>query len=162
MNMEIERKFLVEGDSWRITSKGLFYRQGYLSLIKERIVRVRTVGQKGFLTIKGPARGISRLEYEYEIPLEEAEVMLEHLCERPIIEKYRHRIEYDGIIWEVDEFLGENAGLILAEVELEDEKDMPSLPEWIGREVSYDQRYFNANLVKVPYKYWGHISNAGD
>ncbi|HPJ66850.1 MAG TPA: CYTH domain-containing protein [Desulfobacteraceae bacterium] len=162
MNMEIERKFLVEGDSWRITSKGLFYRQGYLSLIKERIVRVRTVGQKGFLTIKGPARGISRLEYEYEIPLEEAEGMLEHLCERPIIEKYRHRIEYDGIIWEVDEFLGENAGLILAEVELEDEKDMPSLPEWIGREVSYDQRYFNANLVKVPYKYWGHISNAGD
>ncbi|HOP46068.1 MAG TPA: CYTH domain-containing protein [Desulfobacteraceae bacterium] len=160
--MEIERKFLVEGDSWRITSKGLFYRQGYLSLIKERIVRVRTVGQKGFLTIKGPARGISRLEYEYEIPLEEAEGMLEHLCERPIIEKYRHRIEYDGIIWEVDEFLGENAGLILAEVELEDEKDMPSLPEWIGREVSYDQRYFNANLVKVPYKYWGHISNAGD
>jgi len=155
MNMEIERKFLVEGDSWRNISKGLFYRQGYLSLIKENIVRVRTVGQKGFLTIKGPARGISRPEYEYEIPLEEAEVMLEHLCERPIIEKYRHRIEYDNIIWEVDEFLGENAGLILAEVELKDEKDMLSLPEWIGREVSYDQRYFNANLVKKPYKYWG-------
>ena len=162
MKIEIERKFLVKGDSWRNISEGLFYRQGYLSLIKERIVRVRTIGHKGFLTIKGLTRGISRPEFEYEIPLEEAEDMLEHLCERPLIEKYRYRIEYNGVAWEIDEFLGENAGLILAEAELDDEKALLSFPEWIGREVSHDQRYCNASLVKMPYKYWGQSQCTGD
>ncbi|MBN1276929.1 MAG: CYTH domain-containing protein [Deltaproteobacteria bacterium] len=154
MNMEIERKFLIKGDSWRNTAKGLFCRQGYLSLIREKIVRIRTIGHKGFLTIKGPSKGISRPEYEYEIPFDDAEEMLEKLCERPLIEKYRYRIEFNGLIWEVDEFFGENSGLILAEVELESENDSLPFPEWIGREVSHDQRYSNASLVKFPYRDW--------
>src|SRR5580692_9224986 len=117
MGHEIERKFLVKTESWRRPKDGVRYRQGYLSTVKERTVRVRTAGNKGFITVKGITVGASRSEYEYEIPLTDANEMLERLCERPLIEKTRYRIPQGDVVWEVDEFEGENAGLTTAEVE---------------------------------------------
>jgi adenylate cyclase len=155
MGQEIERKYLVTGDTWRSQGRGIRYRQGYLSTDKERTVRVRTVGDKGFLTIKGASRGIARAEFEYEIPLDDADAMLNGLCQRPLIEKDRYRIPFGDRVWEVDEFFGDNAGLIMAEVELESEEQVLERPAWIGREVSDDPRYFNANLIANPYRNWG-------
>jgi len=132
-------------------AKGEIYRQGYLSRTKERVVRVRTVGERGFLTIKGLATGASRIEYEYEIPFIEAISMLETLCEKPFIEKKRYEIEFHGLVWEVDEFLEENQGLVIAEVELETEDQYYEKPVWVGEEVTGDPRYFNSNLVKHPF-----------
>lgn len=154
MGKEIERKFLVVGNSWRTLAAGEHYRQGYLTTKRERTVRVRIVGPKGYLTIKGIRTGISRLEFEYEIPGEDANIMLDTLCERPLIEKIRYKLVCNGLHWEVDEFEEENKGLIIAEVELRHEKQQIELPEWIGREVSYDPRYSNSNLVKNPYSKW--------
>jgi CYTH domain-containing protein len=154
MGKEIERKFLVkEDDAWRQVV-GTVYRQGYLSTVKERTVRVRTIGNKGFLTIKGVTVGATRLEYEYEIPVGEAKELLDVLCERPLIEKTRRVIEFDGVLWELDEFFGENEGLVLAEVELEEEQQIFEKPAWIAQEVTDDARYFNANLVAHPYSQW--------
>jgi CYTH domain-containing protein len=117
-------------------------------------VRTRTVGDKGFITVKGVNTGISRAEYEYEIPFKDATEMLDALCEKPIIEKTRYRIPFGGNTWEVDEFAGVNAGLTTAEVELKDAKQKVDLPDWIDREVSDDPRYFNANLIKDPFTTW--------
>lgn len=154
MGREIERKFLVKGDSWRGQVPGKRYRQGYLSTVKERTVRVRTVGDHGYITVKGISVGASRPEYEYEIPAADANEMLDKLCERPLIEKTRYRIPQGDVAWEIDEFEGENRGLITAEVELKDEHQRISLPEWIGKEVTDDARYFNANLVAKPFTTW--------
>jgi adenylate cyclase len=154
MGKEIERKFLLENDSWRGQDSGKRYRQGYLSTVKERTVRVRTTGDKAFLTVKGITVGASRSEYEYEIPVADANEMLDRLCERPLIEKTRHRISHAGLVWEIDEFEGENRGLITAEVELKDEHQSVTLPAWIGQEVTGDPRYFNANLVAKPFITW--------
>ena len=154
MAKEIERKFIVQDTSWRSLTQGTKYRQGYLNSTKERTVRVRIIGEKGYIAIKGITRGATRLEYEYEIPMAEAEVMLDELCERPVIEKKRYKIEYNRLIWEVDEFFGENQGLIVAEVELESENQEFVKPEWIGEEVTGDARYFNANLIHHPYRKW--------
>ena len=156
MAVEIERKFLTSSDEWRALADGLDYRQGYLSTTKERTVRVRTIGEQGFLTIKGITVGASRAEYEYEIPVADAHEMLDELCLRPLIEKRRYRIPYEGAVWELDEFFGENLGLILAEVELESEDQTIEVPSWIGEEVTGDPRYFNANLVQNPYTTWQH------
>lgn len=155
MGQEIERKFLVEGDAWRALAEGTRYRQGYLSTVKERTVRVRTIGDKAYLTIKGITQGIARAEFEYEIPLADANALLDDLCERPLIEKDRYKILHGGLTWEVDEFFGENAGLVLAEVELEAEDQVVELPDWVGQEVSDDPRYYNANLIASPYRTWG-------
>ena len=154
MGLEIEKKFLVKNDSWRPLGKRLKFVQGYLNSRKERTVRVRTIEDKGFLTIKGIATGASRPEYEYEIPYGEALEMLEKLCERPLIEKIRCRIKYHDRIWEVDEFQGENLGLIVAEVELESENQLFEKPGWVGREVTGESRYFNSNLIRHPYRRW--------
>lgn len=154
MGKEIERKFLVTGDGWRKLATGTHYRQGYLSTVKERTVRVRTIDDKGFLTIKGITVGATRAEYEYAIPVADANAMLNDLCERPLVEKSRHKIKHEGHIWEVDEFKSENQGLILAEIELSDEDERFALPEWIGEEVTGDPRYFNSNLIKNPYTTW--------
>jgi len=154
MGKEIERKFLVIGDEWRKLADGTSYRQGYLSTVKERTVRVRTIDDKGFLTIKGITVGATRLEYEYEIPALEAGELLEALCEKPIVEKHRYKIPYEGFIWEVDEFHGVNEGLIVAEIELPSEDQEFIKPEWIGEEVSGDPRYFNSNLIKHPFTQW--------
>lgn len=154
MGKEIERKYLVNGDAWRTLASGTHYRQGYLSTVKERTVRVRTIDNKGFLTIKGISIGATRAEYEYEIPVRDAIAMLNDLCERPLIEKSRYKIKFKGYVWEVDEFEGENQGLILAEIELSDEKEEFTVPEWIGEEVTGDPRYFNSNLIKNPFTAW--------
>lgn len=154
MGKEIERKYLVADTSWRENQRGEIYRQGYLVGEKERSVRIRTVGKKGILTIKGPTKGIARLEFEYQIPYQDAVEMLETLCLKPIIEKIRYRISYQGMVWEVDEFKKENDGLIVAEIELVDEKQQPDLPPWIGKEVTGDSRYYNANLITAPYCDW--------
>jgi CYTH domain-containing protein len=154
MGVEIERKFLLKGDAWRSLGSPVLYRQGYLNCSKERTVRVRTAGDKGFLTLKGMSRGAERAEYEYEIPLAEAEAILRDLAEKPVIEKTRRRIEYKGLFWEIDEFSGENQGLILAEVELDSEDQAIEPPPWIGEEVTHDPRYYNSNLVLYPYTKW--------
>ena len=154
MPQEIERKYLVIGDAWRKLATGTHYRQGYLNSAKERTVRIRTIGKKPSLTIKGETRGIRREEYEYEIPYGDAMQILESLAEKPLIEKIRYQISYEGLIWEIDEFLGENAGLIVAEIELTDENQPFAKPAWIDKEVSSDPRYYNANLVQRPYRLW--------
>ena len=153
MAHEIERKFLVQSDEWRSLAEATRYRQGYLSSIKERVVRVRTIDDDGFLTIKGMNEGLTRLEFEYDIPVEDASSLLD-LCEKPLIEKNRCKIEQDGLVWEVDEFFGDNAGLIVAEVELESEDQAFEKPSWVGEEVSGDPRYFNSNLIQNPFTTW--------
>ena len=154
MGKEIERKYLVKGTAWKALAAGTVYRQGYLSTVKERTVRVRTVGAKGFLTIKGLTTGVTRAEFEYEIPAEEANAMLDGLCERPLIEKTRYKIGVGAHTWEVDEFQGDNEGLVVAEVELKSADEKPEIPAWVAEEVSSDPRYFNSNLVKKPFKTW--------
>ncbi len=154
MGIEIEKKFLLRGDQWRELAEGTHYRQGYLNSQKERTVRVRTINDQGFLTIKGISVGNTRMEYEYEIPVEDAQVLLDELCEKPIIDKNRYKITFAGFIWEVDEFFGENKGLIVAEIELGSENQQFEKPPWIGEEVSGDSRYFNSNLIKHPYGQW--------
>jgi adenylate cyclase len=154
MAEEIERKFLVRSDGWREAGPGVVIRQGYLCLDPARTVRVRTAAGRGYLTLKGLTRGAVRAEYEYEIPCADAGEMLERLCERPLIEKTRHRIEWGGRIWEVDEFDGENRGLVVAEVELERPDAEIVLPDWAGPEVTADRRFFNASLVRAPYTRW--------
>lgn len=152
MAIEIERKFLVVGDVWR-SAPAVFYSQGYLNRDKARTVRVRIAGEEAFLTIKGISEGARRAEFEYPIPLRDARELLV-LCEQPLIEKYRRKILHDGFVWEVDEFLGENAGLVVAEVELPAEDTAFSLPAWVGDEVTQDVRYFNSSLSKNPFSSW--------
>jgi adenylate cyclase len=154
MAVEIERKFLVVGEGWRTLGTGTVYRQGYLAAEPDRTVRVRVAGDRAFLTIKGKSEGIARLEYEYPIPVTEAEEMLLHLCLRPLIEKTRYTLPLADVVWEVDEFVGENQGLILAEVELTHPEQIVALPDWIGQEVSDDPRYFNAYLSRHPFSTW--------
>lgn len=158
MTREIERKFLVVGDAWRSLAAGIRCRQGYLSTTKERTVRVRLEGSRGTLTIKGLTRGISRLEFEYDIPAVDASVMLDELCERPLVEKVRYLVHDGPTTWQIDEFTGDNAGLIVAEVELDDAHQTFRRPSWLGAEVSDDPRYFNANLVRHPFRSWSRAS----
>ena len=154
MGIEIERKFLLKGTEWKQLAEGTGYRQGYLSSVKERTVRVRTIADKGYLTIKGISVGAVRSEYEYEIPHADADALLDALCERPIIEKNRYKIDHAGFTWEVDEFFGENEGLVVAEIELDSEDQEFEKPAWVGEEVTGDPRYFNSSLIKEPYARW--------
>jgi len=154
MAKEIERKFLVKGDAWRALAKGTNYRQGYLNSAKERTVRVRTAEDKAFLTIKGLTLGATRAEYEYAIPFDEGKAMLDALAEKPLIEKKRYKIPAGDLTWEIDEFLGDNAGLTVAEVELKSEDQAFDRPAWLGDEVTGDTRYYNANLIKKPFTRW--------
>ena len=152
MAIEIERKFLVVGEAWR-TAPAVYFCQGYLNRSKERTVRVRVAGELGYLTIKGATIGASRAEFEYEIPLEDAKQLLT-LCDGPLIEKYRRTINYEGMLWELDEFLGENQGLVVAEIELESESQVFAKPDWVGVEVTADARYYNSNLSVHPFSKW--------
>lgn len=153
MGVEIERKFLVRSDAWRSLGEPVLLRQGYLSSHKERVVRVRIEGEQGVMTIKGRNVGAVRGEWEYPIPLADAAELL-LLCEQPLIEKYRRRITHAGHVWEVDEFLGVNAGLVVAEIELDAEAEAFELPDWVGAEVTDDLRYLNSSLIKHPYSAW--------
>ena len=152
---EIERKFLVEGEGWRklASGPGRLVCQGYLSTDPERVVRIRIDGDEGFITIKGRTEGITRAEYEYPIPLSDARSLMALGCQAPI-EKLRHHVPCEGKVWEVDEFLGANSGLVIAEIELSDEKEPFALPFPNMHEVSGDERYYNNNLSLHPYSMW--------
>lgn len=154
MPKEIERKFLLRGDAWRASAgEGTSYQQGYLSTDLARTVRVRLAGERGALTVKGPSVGATRDEFEYAIPAVDARTMLDHLCEHTI-EKTRYVIEHLGHTWEVDEFHGANAGLVVAEIELASEAETFARPAWVGEEVTADPRYFNSNLAVAPFSTW--------
>src|SRR6478736_10205607 len=152
MGIEIERKFLVTGDGWR-QGAGLAYAQGYLNRDPQRTVRVRIAGGMAFLTVKGASKGATRAEFEYAIPVDDAAQLLE-LSDGPVVRKVRRVIEHAGSTWEVDEFEGDNAGLVLAEVELQSEDQAYAKPDWLGREVTGDPRYYNSSLAANPYSRW--------
>jgi len=155
MGIEIERKFLLRNDGWRAEANaGTPFRQGYFSGPERASIRVRIEGESANINIKSAELGIRRLEYEYEVPLEEAEQMLNSLCEKPLIEKTRYHVSYAGFVWEVDVFEGDNAGLIVAEIELPGEDTVFERPDWLGEEVSDDPRYYNVSLVTHPYGNW--------
>ena len=158
MALEIERKFLVNDEIWQAFKneqglQGQKFRQGYLCN-GNATVRVRVKNDQGWLTIKGKTKGLTRSEYEYLIPLDEAEEMLDTMCGKPLIEKYRYIYAATDFVWEVDEFLGENAGLIVAEIELPSEEASFAQPDWVTEDVSHDDRYFNASLARVPFNRW--------
>ncbi len=155
MALEIERKFLVIGDQWRKLGTGKSYYQGYIPTQNpDNTVRVRIADEQGYLTLKGKKIGISRREFEYEIPLEDAQMLLKIMCDRPLIEKIRYRVPIGELVWEIDEFTGENQGLIIAEIELKTVNQNIYYPDWIGQEVTEDLRYYNSSLVKNPYQNW--------
>ena len=157
MGIEIERKFLVVGDAWK-TNNAVRYSQGYLNSHHARTVRVRIGGHKAFLTVKGPSQGATRAEFEYPIALDDAEQIME-LCET-VVEKYRHLVHHAGMVWEVDEFQGNNLGLVVAEIELKSEDQQFELPDWVGREVTDDPRYFNSRLAQTPWTTWPEKHNS--
>ncbi len=153
VSIEIERKFLLKGEGWREFSHPVAYSQGYILADGERTVRIRIAGEEGFITIKGKNNGMSRKEFEYSIPLEDASDLLS-LCVNQIVEKRRSKIEWKGKTWEIDEFVGDNQGLILAEIELSSEEESFSIPPWIGEEVTGDLHYYNSYLSCHPYSQW--------
>ena len=152
MGIEIERKFLVVGEGWR-QAPALAYAQGYLNRDKQRTVRVRIVEGRAWLTVKGANVGATRAEFEYPIPLADAEQLLA-LCDGPLVRKRRRVIEHAGARWEIDEFEGDNAGLVVAEIELASEDAAFEAPPWLGEEVTHDARYFNSNLATAPFRTW--------
>ena len=159
MAVEIERKFLIKNDDWKQDQnnndiQGIHFCQGYIATVNTT-VRVRIEGERAVLTIKGKTVGMSRLEYEYDIPTTDANDMLDQLCEKPFIEKTRYIRKEGALNWEIDIFEGENAGLQIAEVELTSEDQKVDLPKWVGKEVTGDARYYNSNLVKSPLKNQG-------
>ena len=154
MKIEIERKFLLKNDGWRAGATGVLYRQGYLCTDPGRTVRVRIGGDTAILAIKGAGDGIARAEFEYPLPPAEATLLLDTLCLKPLVEKVRYLVPFAGLTWEIDEFVGANAGLLMAEVELERVDQPVPLPPWIGMEVSGDPRYYNAYLTRHPYTTW--------
>ncbi|APZ42670.1 CYTH domain-containing protein [Acidihalobacter ferrooxydans] len=155
MASEIERKFLIKSDAWTAAvSHSVRYRQGYLGQVESSSVRVRVSDTDAYLNIKSASLGIERLEYEYTIPLADAHEMLDQLCRRPLIEKTRHWVEHAGHRWEIDVFEGDNAGLVVAEIELESPDETFERPVWLGAEVSHEPRYYNVCLVDRPYSVW--------
>lgn len=156
MSQEIERKFLVEGEFRSQAFKAERITQGYLSSVAERTVRIRIKGDQGFITIKGKSSGdgIVRYEWEKEITLADARELLE-LCEPGVIDKTRYLVRAGKHIFEVDEFYGENEGLVMAEIELDNENESFEKPDWLGKEVTGDLRYYNAMLARKPYTSWG-------
>lgn len=155
MAVEIEKKFLLANDRWRMqVNKSIQFRQGYLVGSDKASVRIRIEGDKSNLNIKSATLGVRRQEYEYPIPMDEAQELLDTLCDKPLIEKTRHYIDTGEHVWEIDEFTGDNAGLIVAEIELQDEQESFQYFDWLGQEVSHDKRYYNSMLSKNPYKNW--------
>lgn len=153
MGIEIERKFLVINDGWRSQASGVFYCQGYVAKTEGVTVRIRVIGNQGFVTLKGKTKNYSRPEFEYPIPLEDAQEMMRLWCDY-VVEKNRYRIPMGNLVWEVDEFKGLNEGLVIAEVELEHPDQPVPLPDWVGTEVSHQSQYFNSSLAQSPYREW--------
>lgn len=163
MGAEIERKFLLIDESWRhAVERSTVYRQGYLSDRDDVTVRIRIAAESAWITVKGPSDGIARAEFEYDIPVADAGVMLSTLCRPPLIEKTRHIVTHAGFTWEIDEFAGDNVGLVVAEVELSDADQQFELPDWAGKDVSSLTRYFNAALVERPFATWTAAEQAGE
>ena len=154
MAKEIERKFTVDINKWHPEDAGVRVRQGYLPTSGKTAVRVRITGDSAWLTIKGKNSGPVRSEFEYPIPMADAHQILDELCDRPFIEKTRYLVNYAGAVWEVDVFDDENMGLVIAEIELASEDQEIDLPPWVLTEVTADSRYYNANLIKLPFKDW--------
>ncbi|MBF0220033.1 MAG: CYTH domain-containing protein [Gammaproteobacteria bacterium] len=155
MAIEIERKFLLKDNSWRLRANaGIHYRQGYLIGAERASVRVRIEGERANLNIKGVTSGLSRSEFEYAIPVADAESLLNELCDPAQIEKIRYHLDYANHRWEIDQFLGRNLGLIVAEIELQDEHEPFQRPPWLGEEISHDTRYFNVCLSRHPFNCW--------
>ena len=155
MAREIERKFLLKNDAWRKSAaQGVLYRQGYLNDAENCSIRVRVGGDKAYLNIKSATLGISRSEYEYPIPLADANEMLNLFCQSSIVEKRRYLVEHAGHTWEIDVFEGDNTGLTVAEIELDHEDEAFELPAWVDTEVSHESRYYNVCLAKHPFKDW--------
>ncbi|WP_373796096.1 CYTH domain-containing protein [Neisseria dentiae] len=155
MTIEIERRFLLKNDSWRaLAGEPETMRQGYLSVEKERTIRVRIIGNRAWLTLKGYISDVARSEFEYEIPLPHAETMMQTMCPFKL-EKRRYKIDYQGFVFEIDEYFGENAPLIVAELELPDEDAAFAKPEWLGEEITCNGKFTNAYLSKHPYSEWG-------
>ncbi len=155
MALEIEHKFLLANDDWRsLVEHSVYYKQGYLGGNANSSLRVRISDQQAWLNLKSAVIGAQRLEFEYEIPLDDAQTMLDALCSKPLIEKYRHFVPYGGRLWEIDEFQGDNSGLIVAEIELSAVGEEFAKPAWLGQEVTLDLRYYNNNLTQHPYKDW--------
>ena len=154
MTVEIERRFLLADDSWRkAASEPLVLQQGYLSVEKERTIRVRIIGSQAWLTLKGYISDMTRSEFEYEIPLAHAQVMMADMCPFKM-EKYRYRVEFEGFVYEIDEYFGDNAPLIVAEIELPAEDTEFPKPSWLGKEITSDGKFTNAYLSKHPYSSW--------
>lgn len=154
MSQEIERKFLLKNTDWEnLVVKQTSIKQGYLNSNKYRNVRVRITNNLAVLTVKGITQNMTRQEFEYEIPLEDAQALLS-LCEKPLIEKTRYIVPYGNKIWEIDKFYGDNQGLIVAEIELSNEKEVFTIPNWVGEEVTQDTRYYNSSLITRPFKDW--------
>jgi len=155
MAIEIEHKYLVKQDLWNriLPSKSVRIKQGYLSTEPGKSIRVRVLDQQGFITIKGASVGPKRLEYEYEIPVQDAEELLDGFCTK-LVSKVRHYVQYDNHTWEVDVFDGPNLGLVIAEIELQSEDELYSKPEWIDEDITHDFRYSNSNLSLNPYSTW--------
>ncbi len=154
MGVEIEYKFLIDETKLPTLKNGYTIKQGYIQTVDHTTVRIRIRDKEAFLTIKGKSQGASRLEFEYPIPLSDAQEMLTNLCHASLIEKTRYLVAHEGHTWEVDVFEGSNKGLLLAEIELESEDEAFALPEWIGQEVTEDTRYANSNLITNPYLNW--------
>jgi len=155
MATEIERKFLLRNADWRAAvERSVLMRQGYLSSDARSSVRLRIAADQAFLNIKSGTLGIQRSEYEYPIPRADAEEILDRLCEKPLLEKTRHYLHFGGHLWEIDEFAGDNTGLIVAEVELSHPDEAVALPDWLGVEVSHEIRYYNSQLARHPYSTW--------
>ncbi|BAF89490.1 conserved hypothetical protein [Azorhizobium caulinodans ORS 571] len=150
MATEVERKFLVATDAWRAGAQGARYCQGYIDTSDDTTVRIRIAGEEAFITVKGPTSGITRAEFEYPIPLEDAQAMLRDLCRQPLILKTRYDVPYGGKTWSVDVFGAENSGLVLAEIELDHPAEQVDLPPWVGQEVTHDPRYRNSALSSEP------------
>ena len=155
MGVETEKKFLVKRDRWeKVKIQGTLYRQGYMLRNENKTIRIRLIeGEAGYLTIKGKTEGFSRPEYEYPIPEKDAEELLRNFCDAIVVKK-RYTVKVEDKLWEVDEFLGDNEGLIVAELELKDEREVFHLPDWIDREVTEDPRYYNSQLSIHPFKNW--------
>jgi adenylate cyclase len=155
MAIEVEHKFLLANNEWRgQVSHSVRYRQGYLSSLPTTSIRIRLSDTKAWLNIKSAVIGTQRHEYEYEIPTQDADEIMTRLCQRPLIEKIRHFVNYDKHVWEIDEFEGDNAGLLVAEIELSESGEVFQKPAWLGREVTDDLRYYNNNLILHPYSVW--------
>ena len=154
MGIEIERKFLIDINKVDLSDNGCYIKQGYIQTTDKTVVRVRIKNQEAYLTIKGENQGLKRLEFEYQIPIEDAHQMIDELCSKNVIDKTRYELKVENHIWEIDIFHGQNDGLIVAEVELESENEDIFLPDWVVKEVTNDAKYYNSNLIINPYSHW--------